>query len=96
MPTVGMSYAVNDNLNAHEDNQDLLPLLSVPVGANPSEGGAGGEGHVLLVGDTDAAARTDYAGAAAGCLLINSEAGKLYVNTGTTAAATWTLAKDVS
>lgn len=90
MPTVGMSYAANDDVNAHADNQDLLPLLSVPVGGNPSGGGAGGEGHVLLVGDTAAAARTDYAGAAKGCLLIDSQAGKLYVNTNTTAAATWT------
>ena len=95
MPTVGMTYVANDDVNSEADNQDLLPLLSVPVGGNTSDA-TDGEGPMILVGDTAAAGRDDYVGAAKGCLLIDSEAGKLYVNTGSSSAATWTLAKDIT
>ena len=87
MATVGMTYASNDQNLA--DDRDVVALLKLPAGANLSAGGSNGEGEMLIVSDTNIEVSTTYKGAAKGCILIDSQAGDLYINSGTPAAAVW-------
>ena len=87
MTTVGMTYASNDQ-NVVAD-RDVVPLLKLPAGANLSAGGSNGEGEILIVADTGIEASSTYVGAATGCILVDSQAGDLYINSGNPAAAVW-------